>query len=99
MRTGCSIVMDGAYIFPGIHSLTLLLHLLLVASSSAGSFFLGAVDCSVKRKDASFQLEILQQEIGGCVTTSGAGIDRGRSCLDHMPCACTQQCIAGYWED
>lgn len=71
----------------------------IIVTSSAGSFFLGAVDCSVKRKDASFQLEILQQEIGGCVTTSGAGIDRGRSCLDHVPCACTQQCIAGYWED
>lgn len=35
----------------------------LIVTSSAGSYFLRAIDCTGKRKDAAFQFEILRKAI------------------------------------
>ena len=57
MKTGCSIVMDGCTDTrhrPLIN---------VIGTSTVGSYFLKAVDCSGKRKDADFQFGILREAI------------------------------------
>lgn len=57
LRFGCSIVMDG---WTDIRKRPLIN---IIVTSSEGPFFLKAVDCSGKRKDASFQFELLREAI------------------------------------
>ena len=56
-RCGCSIVMDG---WTDIAKRPLIN---IIVTSTAGPFFLRAIDCSGKRKDASFQYELLRDAI------------------------------------
>ena len=57
LRFGCSIVMDG---WTDIRKCPLIN---IIVTSSEGPFFLKVVHYSGKRKDASFQLELLREAI------------------------------------
>jgi hypothetical protein len=55
--TGCSIVMDG---WTNIQQRPLLN---IIVTSLAGPYFLRAIDCSGKLKDATFMFEVLKDAI------------------------------------
>ena len=57
MRSGCSIVMDG---WTDITKRPLIN---IIVTCVDGPFFLRAIDCSGKRKDAAFQFELLRDAI------------------------------------
>ena len=106
MKTSCSIVMDG---WTDIRHRPLIN---VIVTSAAGSYFLKAVDCSGKHKDADFQFGILREaieEVGPSnvvqVITDSArvqiGWNDGGGCLqahilDSMLRSCIEQCIEGH---